>query len=57
MQTSSRSDAACKVLNEIFEETIVVPLLSEVESVETLLTDCLSDQIVDAKSLSETLIR
>lgn len=57
IQTTSRSDAACKILNEIFEETIVVPLLSEVKSVETLLSDCLSGQVVDAKSLAETMIR
>lgn len=54
--TSSRPDAACKVLNEIFEEVIVVPLLSDAESVEKLLCDCLSDQVLDPKSFSETMI-
>jgi len=54
--TTSRSDAACTILNEIFEETIVVPLLSDVESVQKLLSDCLSDQVEDAASLSETII-
>lgn len=54
--TTSRSDAACNILNEIFEETIVVPLLADVESVEKLLTDGLSDQIFDVKSLSETMV-
>ena len=32
--TTSRSDAACIVLHELFEELIVVPLLSDIESVE-----------------------
>jgi len=54
--TTSRSDAACTILNEIFEETIVVPLLSDVESVQRLLSDCLSDQVQDATSLSEIII-
>jgi len=54
--TTSRSDAACTVLNEIFEETVVVPLLSDVESVQKLLGDCLSDQVVDPTALSELII-
>ncbi|KAL7527304.1 hypothetical protein ACHAXR_003788, partial [Thalassiosira sp. AJA248-18] len=54
--TTSRSDAACSILNEIFEETIVVPLLSDVDSVQKLLSDCLADQVVDALSLSEAII-
>ena len=53
---TSRSDAACSVLNEIFDETIVVPLLSDVESVEMLLSDCLSDQIADVKSMADMFI-
>ena len=37
--TTSRSDAACVTLHELFEETIVVPLLSNVGDVDALLTD------------------
>lgn len=36
--TTSRSDAACVTFNEIFEETLVVPLLTEVDAVEKLLS-------------------
>lgn len=39
LATTSRSDAACSVLHEIFEEVIVVPLLSDVGSVDRLLMD------------------
>lgn len=53
---NSRPDAACSVLNEIFEETIVVPLLSDVDSVEKLLTDCLSDEVADASSMAKVVI-
>lgn len=53
--TSSRSDAACTILNEIFEETIVVPLLSDVESVQKLLTDCLPS-VDDASAIARTLV-
>ncbi len=54
--TTSRSDAACAILNEIFDETIVVPLLSDVESVEKLLRDCLPSQAEDVRALSTALI-
>lgn len=54
--TSSRPDAACTILNEIFEETIVVPLLSDVESVEKLLVYSLSEQVLDPRSFSEMII-
>jgi len=37
--TTSRSDAACVTLHELFEETLVVPLLTEISSVEKLLSD------------------
>jgi len=54
--STSRPDAACAVLNEIFEETIVVPLLSDVGSVQKLLTDCLAEEVVDASSMSDLII-
>merc|ERR1711862_448021 len=33
------SDAACHILHELFEETVVVPLLTKSEEVEKLLLD------------------
>jgi hypothetical protein len=56
LATSSRSDAACAVLNEIFEETIVVPLLCDAESVETLLSDCLPEKVADVSSMSQAIV-
>eukprot|EP00980_Cylindrotheca_fusiformis_P027987 scaffold22575_cov141-Cylindrotheca_fusiformis.AAC.18 len=37
LAATSRTDAACSVLNELFDETLVVPLLSDVDSVQRLL--------------------
>lgn len=37
--TTSRSDAACRILHELFEETLVVPLLSDKDSIQKLLSD------------------
>jgi len=54
--TTSRADAACSVLNEIFEETIVVPLLSDAESVENLLTDCFAGEVRDASSMAKMIV-
>jgi len=54
--TTSRTDAACTVLNEIFEETLVVPLLSDAKEVEKLLTDCLAEEVVDASSMAGLII-
>jgi len=36
--TTSRSDAACDILHEPFETVIVVPLLTEIDSVEKLIS-------------------
>jgi vesicle-fusing ATPase len=54
--TSSRTDAACSILHEIFEETLVVPLLSDSEEVEKLLTDCLSEEVADASTMSRLIV-
>jgi SpoVK/Ycf46/Vps4 family AAA+-type ATPase len=54
--TTSRTDAACTTLHEIFEETLVVPLLSDAKEVEKLLTDCLADEVADASSLAGLII-
>jgi len=37
--TTSRSDAACVILHDLFEETIVVPLLKETCEISALLSD------------------
>ena len=52
--TTSRSDAACNILHELFEETIVVPLLTEASSVEKLLSD--SGYSSNAKEMSKLII-
>ena len=52
--TTSRPDAACSVLRDVFEETIVVPLL-DAESVEKLLTNSL-DGIADPVMMAEEIV-
>ena len=54
--TTSRTDAACTILHEIFEETLVVPLLSDVEEVKRLFDDCLAEEIIDTASMAELVI-
>lgn len=55
---TSRSDAACSVLNDLFEETVVVPLLSDAVSVKKVLADSpLSEVIVHMDAMSEMMIR
>jgi hypothetical protein len=39
LAATSRSDAACVALHELFDETLVVPLLSDAKSVRKLLAD------------------
>ena len=53
--TTSRPDAACSVLNDVFEETIVVPLISDAISVQTLLSDSL-DNIANVEAMSNMII-
>ncbi|KAL7483632.1 hypothetical protein ACHAW6_009276 [Cyclotella cf. meneghiniana] len=52
---TSRPDAACFVLNELFEETIVVPLLTDVRSVQTLINDSI-DPVVDVDAMSTMIL-
>ena len=42
--------------NELFSLCTVVPLLSDVDSVQKLLNDCLPNQVADTSSLSEAMI-
>ena len=54
---TSRSDAACRTLNEIFSETLVVPLLGKKEEVAKLLSDCaLAELIEDTELMAEMII-
>ncbi|KAL3785167.1 hypothetical protein HJC23_013833 [Cyclotella cryptica] len=53
--TTSRPDAACVILNELFEETIVVPLLTEANSVQSLITESI-DTAVDVDAMSNMII-
>lgn len=54
---TSRSDAACMTLYEIFDETIVVPLLSKKEEVLKLFKDCtMSELIVDKEEMAEMIV-
>jgi hypothetical protein len=39
LAATSRTDAACVTLHELFDETLVVPLLSDVDAVRKLLSD------------------
>jgi len=41
LASTSRSDAACIILHELFDETIVIPLLSTPASIEQLIQDSL----------------
>lgn len=57
LAATSRSNAACSVLNELFDETIIVPLLSEASEVERLLTDSLHDgSAKNIQAMSELII-
>lgn len=54
---TSRSDAACMTLHEIFDETLVVPLLSKREQISQLLADsALSDLIADKDGIAELIV-
>ena len=45
--STSRSDAACSVMNELFDETVIVPQISDAESVKTLLSDSLHSGVAE----------
>lgn len=54
---TSRSDGACRILNEIFDETLVVPLLSDVKSVQQLFADSLEDlAVANADPMADLII-
>ena len=53
---TSRSDAACRVLNEIFDEVLVVPQLSESDSLQKLFADSLEVEVVNAAAMADMII-
>jgi len=55
--STSRSDAACSVMNELFGETVVVPQLSDAESIKRLFADSLhSDVAKDIDGMADKII-
>lgn len=59
LAATSRTDAACSVLNELFDETLVVPLLSDIDSVQTLLAtgaNASGLDVANVDSLAEMMI-
>ncbi|KAL7581007.1 hypothetical protein ACA910_005816 [Epithemia clementina (nom. ined.)] len=59
LAATSRSDAACNQLHELFDETIVVPLLQSSADVAKLLDDSLleSFSMLDAEGMAELMIQ
>ena len=53
---TSRSDGACRILNEIFDETLVVPLLSDSKSVQLLFAESLDVAVVNAAPMADLII-
>mmetsp|Transcript_15456 Transcript_15456/g.22045 ORF Transcript_15456/g.22045 Transcript_15456/m.22045 type:complete len:1076 (-) Transcript_15456:118-3345(-) len=55
--TTSRSDAACLILRDLFDETIVIPPLTQQTEVSTLLTNSMPPKVIDdVDAMSSTLI-
>jgi hypothetical protein len=53
---TSRSDAACRVLNEVFDETLVVPLLSDAASVRKLFADSSEVEMINSDFMADLII-
>lgn len=56
---TSRTDAACCVLNELFDETVIVPTLSDIESVEKVIAvgaEASGLVFANTRSLAEMMI-
>eukprot|EP00978_Attheya_sp_CCMP212_P034346 scaffold143509_cov51-Attheya_sp.AAC.2 len=57
LAATSRSDAACVTLHELFDETVVVPLLSDSKAVTRLLSDAMiSGALVSVEPMAELMI-
>jgi ATP-dependent 26S proteasome regulatory subunit len=56
LATTSRSDGACTTLYELFDEVIVVPLLSKSEEVQALLESSFGSLIENPEEMAKTII-
>jgi DNA polymerase III delta prime subunit len=59
LAATSRSDAACVTLHELFDETLVVPLLSDANSVRKLLADGTEQSglsVVDVNLMADMIV-
>ena len=59
LAATSRTDAACSILDELFDETLVLPLLSDVQSVQKLLTsgaEASGLNVANVKSFAEMIV-
>ena len=59
LAATSRTDAACSILDELFDETLVLPLLSDVQSVQKLLTSGAEASLLNVanvKSFAEMIV-
>ena len=55
--STSRSDAACSVMSELFDETVIVPHISDAKSVKILLSDCLHSNVAkDIDGMADKII-
>jgi len=53
---TSRSDAACSILNELFEETTIIPLLTKQEDVQKLIEDAMLPGLMEAELMAKLII-
>jgi len=53
---TSRTDAACSILHELFEETTIVPLLTKSEEVKKLIEDAAIPGISEIEPISKLII-
>lgn len=56
LAATSRTDAVCTVLHELFDETLVVPVISDIESVKRLLSDGVSQMGVASDNIKVSTI-
>jgi vesicle-fusing ATPase len=56
LAATSRTDAVCSVLHELFDETLVVPVLSDVESIKRLLSDSVSQMGAASADISVSTV-
>lgn len=55
--STSRTDAVCRVLHELFDETLVVPELSDAKSIHKLFSDGVKNMGAASASIDEEVIR